>query len=127
MAEVVFETRFLLLVLFSLLLPALIFRQLIVRRMISRRTVAAFALSLIALAAIDFGLLQSLGSSARASLSPLDDALFASEISLGLYLLPAVFAGIGVNLLSHLLTTHLDEAEKQYDRRHTVTDAERSA
>lgn len=116
MAEIFFETRFLLLILFSLLLPAAIFGWLIVKRKISRITVMLFGLILIGLAGVDIVLLQSLASSAKASLSPLDDAIFASEISLGLYLLPAVCAGIGINVVSHVLINHLVEAEQRFDQ-----------
>jgi hypothetical protein len=33
--------------------------------------------------------------------------------------LPAVFGGIGVNLISHVLLRHLAEAEERFDREHT--------
>jgi hypothetical protein len=44
--------------------------------------------------------------------------IFSSELSMALYLLPAVFAGIGVNLLSHVLIGHLNEAEQKFDQEH---------
>jgi hypothetical protein len=112
------EARFFLLVIFSLLLPAGVFAILLIKRMISRISVTLFGLALILLAGIDVVLLQSLAKSAESSLSLLDNRLFASELSAGLYLLPAVFAGIGVNILSHILITHLVEAEQKYEQVH---------
>lgn len=47
-----------------------------------------------------------------------DDKLFASELSIALYLLPAVLAGIGINVVSHILIHHLLDAEKRFDREH---------
>ncbi|MNY42955.1 hypothetical protein D3C86_1778840 [compost metagenome] len=47
-----------------------------------------------------------------------DDAVFISELSIALYILPVVFGGIGVNLISHVLLRHLTEAEKRFDREH---------
>ena len=40
--------------------------------------------------------------------------VFLSEISLALYLLPAMFGGIGINVISHILVRHLSEAEDEY-------------
>lgn len=58
------------------------------------------------------------GGIAKSSLSGADDQLFSSEVSLALYLLPALFAGIGVNIISHLLISHLEKAEELFDREH---------
>lgn len=110
------ETRFLLLILFSFLLPTAIFSILIIKKMISKLTVALFGVLLVLLAGVDFILLQSLMSSAKGSLSSLAGKIFLSEVSIGLYLMPAVFAGIGINILSHLLITHLTEAEQKYEK-----------
>lgn len=49
----------------------------------------------------------------------LDDAVFTSELATALYLLPALFAGIGVNMLSHILISHLAQAEKRFNGRHS--------
>lgn len=35
---------------------------------------------------------------------------------------PAVFAGIGVNLISHVLIEHLFRAERNFDRTHPQTE-----
>jgi len=65
---------------------------------------------------LDFALLSRLRQLALHSLSSLDDAIFVGELRLALYLLPAVFAGTGINLLSHSLITHLTKAEHRYDK-----------
>lgn len=114
------ETRFFLLILFSLLLPSAILFFLIAKRMISKLTVTIFGIMLILLAGVDVVLLQSLANSAKASLSTGDYAFFASELAMGLYLLPAVFAGIGINIVSHVLISHLADAERQYERNHSA-------
>ena len=48
-----------------------------------------------------------------------DDAWFSSELTIARYLLPVVFGGIGVNLISHVLLRHLTEAEGRFDREHS--------
>lgn len=44
------------------------------------------------------------------------NGLLISEISVAPYLVLAVFAGIGVSLISHGLITNLDDAEKKIER-----------
>ena len=75
-----------------------------------------FAAVLIVMAGIDVYLLQALADLSRSTPNTLDDRLFLSGISIALYLLPAVFAGIGINLLSHILIDHLHRAEARHDR-----------
>ena len=79
---------------------------------ISRLTVLIFATLLIVLSGIDFFLLRSLAESAKLSTSIFDDKVFSQGFSTVLYLLPVVFAGIGVNLISHVLIDHLSTAER---------------
>ena len=38
--------------------------------------------------------------------------------TISLYLLPALFAGIGINLVSHVLIYHLASAEHRFDQNH---------
>ncbi len=66
-------------------------------------------------AGIDFVLLQKLAEKAKMSSSVFDDRLFVTELSMALYLLPAVFAGIGVNLVSHVVIRHLKLAENRFE------------
>lgn len=116
-----FELEFILLVIFSILLPSAIYGFLMIGRSFSRITVFALALVLLALSGADLYLLQTLATQVKTSTSLLDDRFFANEISVALYLLPAAFAGIAVNLISHLLIDHLKEAEARHDRRRQRT------
>lgn len=77
-----------------------------------------FGILLVFIAGIDIFLLQRLMAMARSSVSLLDDLIFSSSISVALYLLPGLFAGIGVNMVSHVLVSHLAVAEKRFERVH---------
>lgn len=112
------ELRFWLLVVFSLALPAGIYTLLLVTRSISRMAVLGFGIALVLISGVDVYLLQSLATLAKHTPSLADDAVFVSELSIALYVLPVMFGGIGVNLISHVLLRHLTEAEKQFDREH---------
>ena len=115
MSSTVFtEVRFWLLVIFSGVLPFGIYWVLLVKRAISRRTVLLLGLSLVAIAGVDVYLLQSLATLAKLTASLADDAIFVSEVSIALYLLPAMFGGIGINVISHVLVSHLAEAETRF-------------
>ena len=50
--------------------------------------------------------------------SIVDDAVFLSEVGVALYVLPVLFGGIGVNLVSHVLVRHLTQAERRFDAEH---------
>jgi hypothetical protein len=112
------ELRFWLLIAFSVVIPTGIYTVLLLKRAISRWTVLVLGLALIAIAGLDVYLLRSLAASAAKSAPLSDDAFFNSEVSLALYLLPAMFAGIGINLVAHVLVRHLDEAERQFRKDH---------
>src|SRR3990167_3657586 len=112
------ELRFWVLVAFSLVLPAGIYGLLLATRSISRVAVLGFGVALVLIAGVDVYLLQSLASLAKTTPSLADDAVFISELSIALYVLPVVFGGIGVNLISHVLLRHLSEAESGFDREH---------
>lgn len=112
------EIEFFLLIVFSFILPTSIYAYMMWKNVISRKSVLLFALMLIAVAGVIVFLLQSLKVIAKTSPSLIDDKIFISEVSLALYLLPALFAGIGVNVISHLLISHLEKAEKKFDREH---------
>ncbi|CAN7208613.1 hypothetical protein LJR118_000674 [Acidovorax sp. LjRoot118] len=117
-ASVFVELRFWVLVVFSLVLPAGIYAALLRTRAISRLAVLGFGIALVLIAGVDVYLLQSLAALARHTPSMADDAVFLSELSIALYVLPVVFGGIGVNLISHVLLHHLTEAEKRFEREH---------
>ena len=112
------ELEFWVMVVLSLALPIGVLWGLLVRRAVSRWTVLVLGLVLIALAACDLYLLQHWAVLAKSTASLVDDAVFASEITIALYVLPALFAGVGVNIISHVLIRHLEEAELVFERRH---------
>ena len=121
MSQSVFvELRFWALVVFSLVLPAGLYAGLLATRSISRGAVLAFGvvLVLVLVAGVDVYLLQTLASLARGTHSLADDALFLSEVRIALYVLPLMFGGIGVNLISHVLLRHLFEAETRFESEH---------
>jgi ABC-type transport system involved in Fe-S cluster assembly fused permease/ATPase subunit len=72
-----------------------------------------FGITLVTIAGLDFYLLHSLAGEIKRTLT-VDDAVLIDEISFALYVLPALFAGIGVNVVSHILLSHLVEAEKRF-------------
>ena len=112
------ELYFWLLVVCSAILPTSIYIALLFKRAVSRATILILGLTLVAIAGIDVFLLQRLEAMSKLSPSLLDDAVFNSEITIGFYLLPALFAGIGIDVISHVLVRHIDEAEKIFRREH---------
>ena len=112
------EVRFWALVMFSIFVPAAIYWALLAKRAISRQTILVLGVALLAIAGFDVYLLRHLEAAARLTPSLADDALFVSEVSLALYLLPALFGGTGINLISHVLINHLTLAERRYDQQH---------
>jgi hypothetical protein len=109
------QAEFWLLVLFSAVVPTGIYAWLMYKRAISRTTVLLLGILLVAISALDVYLLQIVEGESKLTPSLADDKLFLSEVTLALYLLPLLFAGIGINMISHVLVEHLAEAEKQYD------------
>lgn len=112
------ELRFWLLVGFSVVLPFGIYGVMLAKRAISRTTVLIFGFGLVAISGVDVYLLQSLTALAKHSPSLADDRVFLSEVSLALYLLPVMFGGIGVNMVSAVLLRHLAQAERQFEKEH---------
>jgi hypothetical protein len=112
------EFYFWLLVVCSGILPAVIYILLLSKRAVSRTTVLILGLTLVVIAGVDVFLLQRLAVMSKLSPSLLDDMVFNSEVTIGLYLLPALFAGIGIDVISHVLVRHLDRAEKRFRREH---------
>jgi len=113
------EARFWIMVAFSVVLPFGIYGVLIAKRAISRFTVLVLGFTLVAIAGVDVFFLQRLATLANATPSLADDVFFVSEVRVALYLLPALFAGLGINVISHVLTTHLAAAEKRFNEEHT--------
>ena len=113
------ELRFWLLVVFSVVVPVGIYGALLATRSISRFAVLWFGVALVLIAGVDVYLLQTLATLAHTTTSLTDDIVFTSELTVALYVLPLVFGGMGVNLISHVLLRHLSEAEGRFDREHT--------
>ena len=112
------ETEFFLLIFFTFVFPIGIYAYMMWKQSISRTTVLLFGILLIVISAVNIFLLQLLKMMAKNSLSPMDDLIFSSEVSVALYVIPAIFAGIGVNIISHILISHLNDAEKKFERDH---------
>lgn len=92
MSHTVFsEMRFWLMIAASIVLPFGLYTFLMVKRAISRRTTLLPGFALLAIAGLDIYFLQILSAAAKLSPSLADDAVFRSEISLALYLIPAMF------------------------------------
>jgi hypothetical protein len=115
------ELKFWLMLLVSVVLPFGIYGGLMAKRVIARTTVLVLGFSLVVIAGVDVYFLQNLAAAAKLTPSLSDDAVFVSEISLALYLLPAMFGGIGVNVISHILVSHLVKAESRFPDEHPDT------
>ena len=102
----------------SVLLPCAIYGALLATRSISRITVLLLGFVMIAIAGFDVYFLQHMAVMAKETPSLADDAVFVSEVSFALYLFPLMFGGIGVNLISHILVSHLVGAEKRFSKEH---------
>ena len=111
--SVFLELEFWLLVSFSIIVPGLIFLVCLSVTALSRNVVLLLGLILAGIAGFDFYLLQALARTARATPSLTDDRIFDSEITVGLYVLPALLAGVGINVISHVLLQHLIDAQKR--------------
>ena len=112
------ELSFWLMAIASIAIPIGIYGVLLAKRAVSRVTVLVLGVSLVAIAGVDIYFLRHMASAAAKTPSLADDALFLSEISFALYLFPLMFGGIGVNLISHVLISHLVDAERRFDREH---------
>lgn len=112
------EVKFWLMVASSIILPLGMYGVLMLKRAISPRTTLALGFALVAIAGLDVYFLQILASEARLTRSLADDAVFVSEVSLALYLIPVMFGGIGVNVISHVLVRHLDKANRRFEQAH---------
>jgi hypothetical protein len=110
------ELKFWLLVVFSLVAPVLMVWLCLTVKALSRNTVLLLGLVLVAIAGFDFYLLKALAQMALLTPSLADDVLFDSEVTVGLYVLPALLAGIGINVTSHVLIEHLTDAQRRFAR-----------
>lgn len=95
----------------SVILPASIFVWMTWKRSLSRFIIIVIGFFLVCIAGGDVIFLRLLSGKAKATPDILDDKLFVSEISIALYIIPLILAGIGVNLASHVLCNHITIAE----------------
>lgn len=112
------ELMFGLMLAVSVVLPLGIFGALLAKRAVSRWSALMLGFALVVIAGLGVFALQSLAAEARLTPSLADDADFLSEVSVALYLFPAMFGGIGVNLISHILVSHLVRAEARFAAEH---------
>lgn len=84
------------------------------KRAMSSFVILLMGFSLVAIAAIVVFLLQSLKEQAKLTPSVADDTFFNSEVSIALFLVPVMFCGIGINVISHVLIEHLVETRKRF-------------
>lgn len=117
-SSVFLELRFWLLIVLSLVLPVAIYAALLRRRAVSSITVLVLGVALTLISGVDVYLLQTMTHLAATTTSLVDDAVFRSEITVALYVLPVLFGGIGVNLVSHVLVRHLTLAERRFEEAH---------
>ncbi len=113
------EKEFFLLIVVSIILPVGLYAFMMAKKALSRTSVLLFGVILVVISGANVVLLQRLATMAKLSASTLDNRVFSSEISLALYLLPALFAGIGINIISHIIIVHLGDAERQFEREHS--------
>jgi len=109
------DVEFFLLMLFSIAIPVGTYRFMMWRRAISRKTVLLLGFMLVAKSGVTMFLLQRLAEMAKGSPSLLDNIIFASQFSVVLYFVPILLAGIGVNMLSQVLMSHLADAERRFE------------
>jgi hypothetical protein len=115
------ELRFWLMLVVSVVLPVGVYGVLLAKRAVSRVAALLLGFTLAAIAGLDVFVLQRLAAAARGTPSLIDDAVFLSEMSIALCLFPAMFGGIGVNVISHVLVRHLVEAEARFSAEHPRT------
>lgn len=105
------ELKFWLLVVLSLAVPLMMYLLQRRKRDAPSIFIFPFSLVLIVISGADVYLLQALAVASRATPSLLDDEIFDSALSLGLYVFPVAYGGIGLNLISAVLLAHFASIE----------------
>lgn len=105
------EYEFWALVMCTIVIPSAIFVWMMMKRKFSRISVVSIGLFLVVIAGLDAIFLRLLSAKAKVSPGLVDDQLFVSEISIALYIIPLILAGVGVNLASHVLCNHIEITE----------------
>lgn len=99
----------------SLILPIGIYFYLFQKKMMSETVIVLFGFALIGIAGLDLFLLQLVSSEIRLLPVRVNSVVFLSELSVARYFFPAVFGGLGLNIISHMLTAHLIKAKKRFN------------
>ncbi|MEJ8853110.1 hypothetical protein WKW79_00930 [Variovorax robiniae] len=107
------ELRFWVAVIVSFVVPLCLYLSLRKRRAISPASVFWLGVTLIVIAAADVCMLHGLQMATSKSTSRFDN-FFDSELAVGFYLIPALFGGIGIDLVSSVFRRHLEAAEHRY-------------
>ena len=105
------EYEFWALLIFTIIIPSVIFIWMMMKREFSRISLVSIGLFLVVIAGLDAILLRMLSVKAKITPGIVDDQIFVSEISIALYIIPLILAGVGVNLASHVLCNHIEIAE----------------
>lgn len=113
------EKEFFLLIVVSIILPVALYAFMMMKKSLSRAKVMLLGVTMVFIAGANVVLLHRLAAMVKISPSLLDNRIFSHEISLALYLVPALFAGIGINIISHVIVRHLEDAERQFERTHS--------
>ncbi|MDY7578199.1 hypothetical protein RGU70_07680 [Herbaspirillum sp. RTI4] len=111
MEESVFvDPEFHALIVFCVILPLGMYITLMRKDKIQRRTMLLYGVIFTLTSAASLFLLRSLAEIAIQTVSLIDDLVFASGVSVALYLLPLISAEIGISLISQVLTVRLDDS-----------------
>lgn len=105
------EFEFWALLIFTILIPSGILIWMMMKRKFSRISIVTIGIMLVVIAGVDAIFLRMLSAKAKVSPGIVDDQIFVSEISIALYIIPLILAGVGVNLASHVLCNHLEISE----------------
>ncbi len=101
------------LVIISLLFPGSIIFYLTRKQSRNRYAILFCGIALVILAGVDMLILQRLGVLAKATSMKWDDPIFSSELSIALYVLPLTCAGIGIDIISYVITCHFQMMEME--------------
>ena len=105
------EYEFWALLICTIIVPSAVFIWMMMKRKFSQISIVAIGVLLVVIAGMDAIFLRILSAKAKISPGILDDQIFVSEISIALYIIPLILAGVGVNLASHVLCNHLEITE----------------
>lgn len=119
-----FELEFYSLIVTTFILPMVIYVYMLKKASISRYHVLGYGVILVFLSVLSAFSLSHLHDLSLVTASLADDKLFSSEVSVALYIVPAIFGGVGINIISHVLIDHLQVAERTFaeSKKHQLYD-----